>query len=127
MTVRVGSSKVVLEPQILLKKQATSNDIFRSLVVVHKLLSRCRKLASASNSLGSATSDTSLVDVSAHSLSRWSDVLSDTALLRLLDEVILEEQEEHSILMQVLQEAGWSDEKYVFGDIKARVEWKAAS
>lgn len=96
-------------PRVLLRKEASSADIFRSLVVVHRAL-YLSKLAKENTA-----SDAS---AGGHPVANGEDRLN-----RLLMEAYAYEQQSLSALLQDMGRGGWDTSKFFYGAVSNRVLW----
>lgn len=108
---------VLVRPRVLLREEATHVDVFRALVVVHRLVNRLRAQAADPQSRPRQSTDRSQASqLEALGLGR------EALHIKKLEAVsFLREQGEG--LEHSLSEAGWDMSRFMFGNISARVTW----
>jgi hypothetical protein len=146
---------VVLQPEVLLHKEATSMDIFRAMIVVNRLsynFGKASEPISVSSAaaplqklpLGSkggkksgkmlqsfvsvsSTADTEQMDgmgIDDMGMDSMDSIgLGKDALFDMVRAAYAYEKEHLSSISDHLQAAGWIVDRFMFGNIKHRVEW----
>ena len=131
---------VVLSPQVLLHKDASSLDVFRAIVVVQWLIAQFEarsepinasavgakllQLAVEKRRNGTTSSEGVDVDVAAYSKNILPQLgLGSTDLISLLRDANKYEHDNLPAILSLLQTAGWDTNKYTFGNLRTRVDW----
>ena len=120
---------VVLTPQVLLHREATSADAFRALVVVLRLVKlfdeRSAPVGPSSGlpwvALGRRRQGTATAAGDRAELAALG--LGSDAVVSLLREATDYERNNLSTLLAMLQTVGWDTTKFTFGSLRTRVEW----
>lgn len=97
-----NGSPLLFKPSILLHKDATPFDVFRALVIVHKVLVDVEKLASSNNNIS----------------------FNEETLINIVNNGYKFEKENLRIIVNSLRTSGWDMSKFMFGNIRRRVEWE---
>ncbi|KAJ1428513.1 vitamin B6 photo-protection and homoeostasis-domain-containing protein [Ochromonadaceae sp. CCMP2298] len=130
---RVKGIPVVLEPEVLLHKNATSKDIFRAMIVVNRLsynfgmLSEPISVANAAAPLQRLPLSSDTLEQSSMSTTEQQMLdgigLGKDALFDMVTAAYSYETENLASITDHLQAAGWITDRFMFGNIKHRVEW----
>ncbi len=102
---RINGSPIMFKPSILLHKDASPFDVFRGLIIVHKILFEVEKLAVSSDEARS-------ID------------LDDETLINIVNNGYKFEKENLRLIVNNLRVSGWDMSKFMFGNIRRRVEWE---
>jgi hypothetical protein len=104
----INGQEYIFTPQILLRQNATHHDIFRALLITNRLVYNIQTIFSNHNSTNS------------------SHVINPTdnrVLIQLIQEAYTIEQNYIVSVESLLQLCGWDLSKFMYGDIKTRVDW----
>jgi hypothetical protein len=118
---------VVLSPQVLLRRDATSADVFRALVVVQRLVqlfeARSAPVGASSVPLPWVALGRRKADNEGQRAALAALGLDSATVLGLLREAKEYEDTNLPAVLKLLQAAGWDSDKFTFGNLSPRVEW----
>lgn len=103
----VGGVKYKFKPQVLLRHNATHFDVLRSLVIVNRIVHLIE--TQPEEAWGGPSTD--------------SVTVGPDSLISLVRSGYQYEQSHFPAIQQVLTAAGWDLNKFLYGDIRQRVEW----
>ena len=101
----INGSPIIFKPSILLHKDASPFDVFRGLIIVHKILVDVEKLTASSDG--------------SHSIK-----FDDDTLINIVNNGYKFEKENLRLIVNNLRASGWDMSKFMFGNIRRRVEWE---
>jgi hypothetical protein len=104
---RMNGKIVTIEPQILLHQNATAYDIFRSLVMIHHIKYHMNIMI---NSYDQVSSD-------------GNKSLGLIELTKLVQESYHYQRDHIESILNVIKLCGWDVSSFMYGSIRARVEW----